>query len=443
MKETVTLGIREQQRLLVIDELAQGTMGLEEAAAVLGLSTRQVRRIVGSYQRDGVEALVHGNRSRTPINRIEDAIRAQVVTLATGRYAGINSTHLTELVAEREGIVLSTATVKRILAEAGIRSPKTRRQPRHRSRRPRSAKAGMLLQIDGSHHDWLEGRGPRLALIAGIDDATGTVPGAVFRQQEDAAGYLAMLQQVCCSVGLPLAVYHDQHGIFGVVDLKGTALYQMGRVRYEPTQVERVLAELGIGSIPAKSPQAKGRVERLFGTFQDRLVTELRLDGITTLADANAFLPPFLARFNAQFAVPAQEPDTAYRPWPVSLDPERIFCFRYRRRVGADNVVRFGEHRLQLLPTRERQHFARCEVDLYEQLDGRILVLYQDQVIASRDAPPEAPILRARGGPRPTTSTGPRREDRAAVTTSIDPTTPSRSVRTARKPAPDHPWRKR
>lgn len=443
MKETVTLGIREQQRLLVIDELEQGTMGLEEAAVVLRLSTRQVRRIVGSYRHDGVGALVHGNRDRAPVNRIDETIRARVVALAAGEYAGINSAHLTELLMEREGIVLSAATVKRILTAAGIRSPKTRRQPRHRRRRPRSPKEGMLLQIDGSHHDWLEGRGPKLVLIAGIDDATGVVPGAVFRQQEDAVGYLAMLQQVCCSVGLPVAVYHDQHGIFGVVDLKGTAVYQMSRVRYEPTQVERVLAELGIGSIPAKSPQAKGRVERLFGTFQDRLVTELRLEGITCLVDANAFLPTFLSRFNAQFAVPAEDPESAYRPWPVSLDPERIFCFRYRRTVGADNVVRLGEHRLQLLPTAGRQHFARCEVELCEQLDGRILVLYQEQVIASTDAPPEAPILRARGGPRPQISTRPRREDRAAVAVAAEPADANRSVRTPRKPAPDHPWRKR
>src|SRR5579872_5883376 len=231
--------------------------------------------------------------------------------------------------------------LKRILAKAGVDRPKTRRQPRHRRRRPRAPKAGMLLQIDGSHHAWLEERGPRLVLIAGIDDATGTVPAALFREREDAAGYLALLQQVCLTVGIPLAVYHDGHGIFGVVNLKGSRAYREGRIRYEPTQVERVLAELAIGSIAAQSPQAKGRIERLFGTCQDRLVTELRLAGAATIEEANTVLDTYLPRFNAQFAVPADDPVSAYRPWPEDLAPERIFCFKYQRQVGADNVVRF------------------------------------------------------------------------------------------------------
>lgn len=439
MKETVTLGIREQQRLQVIDEIERGGLSLDEAAAMLGLSTRQVRRIARSYREQGVGVLVHGNTTRTPVNRIPDEVRVAVLHLARTTYAGVNSQHLSELLDEREDIHLSAATVKRILTAGGVRSPKTRRRPRHRSRRPRYPKAGMLVQIDGSHHDWLEGRGPRLVLIAGIDDATGIVPAAIFGEREDAAGYLSMLRSLCLTVGLPLAVYHDQHGIFGVRDLKGTTAYGTGRIRYEPTQVERALAELGIGSIAATSPQAKGRIERLFGTFQDRLVTELRLAGATTIEEANRVLAAYLPRFNAQFAVPASEPASAYRPWPENLAPDRIFCFKYRRTVGADNVVRLGEHRLQLLPTRDRLHFATCEVEVCEQLDGAVTVRYGDQVVGTQPAPEEAPRLRARGGSRPILPE--TRRERRTATEPLLPDPSDRPPRTSRKPGPDHPWR--
>ncbi|HLJ66734.1 MAG TPA: ISNCY family transposase [Chloroflexota bacterium] len=442
MKETVTLGMREQHRLLVISEIERGEMRLEEGAAVLDLSVRQVRRLVAGYRVTGAASLVHGNHGRVPVNRVPAEIRQAVVALASDRYAGVNSQHLTELLLEHEGLALSPATVKRILAKAGVDRPKTRRQPRHRRRRPRAPKAGMLLQIDGSHHAWLEERGPRLVLIAGIDDATGTVPAALFREREDAAGYLALLQQVCLTVGIPLAVYHDGHGIFGVVNLKGSRAYREGRIRYEPTQVERVLAELAIGSIAAQSPQAKGRIERLFGTFQDRLVTELRLAGAATIEEANTVLDTYLPRFNAQFAVPADDPVSAYRPWPEDLAPERIFCFKYQRQVGADNVVRFEQHRLQLRPTRERRHFARCQVEVAEQLDGALVVRYREQVLATHPAPDEAPRLRARSGPRPTIQQT-RREECVAVPSASSDTQERHTLRTSRKPPPDHPWRQR
>jgi hypothetical protein len=174
---------------------------------------------------------------------LDVGIRQQVIALA-GKYAGCNQVYLTELLAEREGMTLSRSAVRQIRREAGIASPRTRRAPKHRKRRERYPRAGMLLQIDGSPHDWLEGRGPRLSLVAAIDDATGEVHGAVFREQEDAAGYLALVEQVAATYGIPLAVYHDRHGIFGQLPLTQDPL---GR-RNEPTQVERVLQELGIGS---------------------------------------------------------------------------------------------------------------------------------------------------------------------------------------------------
>lgn len=451
MTEDVTLNQKEQKRLIVLNRVLWEQMTGAEAAEVLGLSVRQLRRILAAYREDGAAALAHGNRGRAPAHTLGQDVRQRVRELARSTYVGINHQHLTELLAEREGIVLSASTVKRILAEVGLQSPRTRRAPQHRRRRERYPQEGMLLQMDGSSHDWLQGRGPKLALVAGIDDATGQVPGATFREQEDAAGYLVVLEQVVHSKGRPLAIYHDRHTIFGASVVLSIEQELVG-MRREPSQVERVLAELGISSIPARSPQAKGRIERLFGTFQDRLVTELRLAGISTHDAANAFLPGFLDRFNRQFAVPAQQEGSAYRPLGVELDPQTIFCFKYLRTVGADNTVRFGGQRLQIQPCHGRASYAKCRVEVAERLDGSLAISYQGHCLLTRSAPLEAPILRTRSGePRPTEvqppvaavaagSGGMWAADQQLPPAEPDPGRPH--VPTPRKPAPDHPWRR-
>ena len=240
--------------------------------------------------------MAHGNRGRQPAHRIDAGTREQVRALAGGRYAGCNQHHLTDLLAEREGIGVSRSTVRRILQEEGITSPRTHRVATHRTRRERYPKEGMLVQIDGSPHAWLGDRGPRLCLISSVDDATGTVPAALFREQEDSQGYLLLLRQLVTTVGRPVAVYHDRHSIFIPPSQQKLTVEEQLVATNATTQVHRALEALDIRSISAHSPQAKGRIERLFGTFQDRLVTELRLADITTLGDANRFLAPFLAR---------------------------------------------------------------------------------------------------------------------------------------------------
>jgi transposase len=185
-REAITLDTRAQQRLMVLTHVMAGELEHEPAAAVLELSVRQLRRLLDRYRTDGAAAFVHGNRGRTPVNRIDDALRAQIAELATTTYAGFNPVHLAETLAEDVGLALSARTVRRILAAAGVATIRTRRPRKHRSRRERMPRAGMLLQVDGSRHDWLEGRGPLLTLVAGIDDATGVFTGATFRAQEDA-----------------------------------------------------------------------------------------------------------------------------------------------------------------------------------------------------------------------------------------------------------------
>jgi len=354
---------REQARLQVLNRVLEGVYGVREAAGVLGISERHGWRLLAAYRKEGVAAVIHGNRGRQPRHTIPEALKAMVRELAQGRYQGVNHCHLTDLLREREGIALSRPTVRRILTAVGLRSPCRRRPPSHRVRRERSPQEGMLLQVDGSRHDWLEGRGPYLTLVGAIDDATGTVPAALFREQEDAQGYLLLLGETIRGKGIPLALYSDRHGIFQVNPKQPESLEEQLAGERQPTQVGRALRELGVHLILAHSPQAKGRVERLWGTFQDRLGVELRLAGACTLEETNGVLRDFLPRFNTQFGVPPAQPGSAYRPPEPGICLEGVLCFKYQRTVAKDNTVRFGGHTLQLLPGSDRLSYAHARVE--------------------------------------------------------------------------------
>ncbi|CAN5630574.1 ISNCY family transposase [soil metagenome] len=427
MKETVTLTQAEQTRVLILNRILQGHLTAADAAELLSLSVRQVRRLLASYREDGVAAIAHGNRGRTPAHTLPPTVRQHIITLAQTRYAGCNDQHLTELLAEHEGLHLSRSSLRRILRSVGLRSPRTRRAPKHRQRRERKAQPGMLVQIDGSPHRWLEARAPRCSLMAAIDDATSQVVAAVFREHEDSHGYFLLLQQLVTSQGCPVAVYHDRHSIFRPVSGKETLDEHLAGQR-TLTQFGRLLTELGISSVVARSPQAKGRVERLFGTFQDRLVTELRLAGVTSLAAANTFLETFLPRYNARFAVPARDSSSAYRPLDPARDLQQLFAFTYARIVAADNTIQFGQQQLQIQPDRQRTSYTRATVSVQERLDGSLAIVYQGRTLLTQPAPldTEAHTTLLQDSPSPVV-------ERTEVP---PPTATPRS-----RPAPDHPWR--
>jgi len=193
MRQTVTLNREEQKRLMVLSAVREGRLGAGEAVVGLGLSVRHVRRLLARFRQEGAAGIAHGNRGERPYNKLDDSVRARVRELAQSKYSGLNTQHLAELLSEREGLALSRSTVRRVLLGAGIRSPRTRRAPHHRSRRERRAQQGMLLQIDGSPHDWLEDRGPGFCLVGAIDDATNEVPYALFRKEEGTQGYFELL----------------------------------------------------------------------------------------------------------------------------------------------------------------------------------------------------------------------------------------------------------
>jgi transposase len=392
--ENVTLNPKAQCRLQVLNEINQGKLRLKQGAILMELSLRHTKRLLASYRSKGAAALAHGNRGHLPYNKIDPVIREAVIELAKSKYRGFNQQHFSEKLEEEEGIPLSRSTVRRVLLESGIASPCKRRAPKHRGRRPRYPKPGMLLQTDGSSHDWLEGRGPWLCLIGAIDDATNEVPYAHFQDQEDTLGYMRMLREIALKQGVPLALYHDQHSIFEISSDKLPSLEEQLAGKKPVTQLGRLLTELGINSISAKSPQAKGRVERLWKTFQDRLASELRLAGARNLIEANQVLEQFLPEYNQKFKVPAQAAGSAYRPLSEHCKEEECFCLRYPRIVGTDNVIRFEQQRWQILPSDHRRSYARCQVEVRINLKGKLGVYYQGQSLVIQPAPAEATVLR-------------------------------------------------
>src|SRR6266446_6044275 len=332
-QETFTLSQKELQRVSVINACIRGDMACARAAALLCLSVRQIKRLKKRMREDGEAALAHANRGRPSHRRLPDAVRERIVQLSRGTYAGFNDHHLCEELVEREGFSLSRETLRRLLRKNGLGSPRKRRAPTHRQRRLRSARQGELVQLDGSPHDWLEGRGPRLTALGLQDDATGKILAAQFFASESAAGYLTLLRQLLRRHGTPLALYGDRSGIFVRNDDFWTVEEQLAGKR-QPTQFGRALEQLGITFIAARSPQAKGRIERLWGVLQDRLTSELRLAQACHLHSANRVLRRFVTDYNRRFARQPRENPTAWRAAPESL--ERICCFLHERIVSND-----------------------------------------------------------------------------------------------------------
>ncbi len=421
MKEKVTLNLEEQKRLMVLNQVEASKLPRSQAVELLTISPRHLKRLIAAYRKDGAGALAHGNRGKSPHNALDEELKTQVLELAQGKYTGFNTQHFTDSLKEREKIDISRSSVRRILLNAGIKSPKRRRPPKHRSRRERYPQEGMMLQIDGSPHDWLEGRGPSFTLIGAIDDATGKVPYAIFRDQEDSEGYFLLLRGIVERYGIPLALYHDRHTIFESPQNKPESVEDQLEGRRNLTQFGRLLVELGINSISAKSPQAKGRVERLWGTFQDRLVSEMRLAGARTMEEANRVLAEYLPHFNRDFQVTPEEPELAYGKPGSGFVPDRYFCYKYRRVVGGDNVVRFNGRRLQIVPSNGRVSYAHARVEVHVKLDNTLAVYYQEQYLTIRPAPADAPLQRS-----------------MTKNPDVGPAVVSRKTSV---PAPNHPWR--
>ncbi len=449
--ETLTMSRKEVPRAGLVKAALIGRITNPQGATALHLSVRQFQRLKRRFRVDGAHGVLHRSRGRPSPRRLAPALRQRVAELMQTTYAGFNDVHLTEKLEEVEGLRLSRESVRRLRRALGLPAKHRRRPKQHRTRRTPEAQMGALVQLDGSPFDWLEGRGPAMTLHGMVDDASTRVLALHFRPTEDLHGYATVLRQTCTQYGLPLALYGDRLNVFVRNDSHWTLEEELQGAQ-EPTHFGRMLRELGIGYIPAGSPQAKGRIERLWRTLQDRLVSELRLRGIATLEAANASLPEFLADFNRRFAHPPADLTPAWRPAPRDLAP--ILSCRYTRTVARDNTVRLAERSVQLPPGPRGRSYAGCRVELRECLDGRLLAFYQGVQIATAPGPGPHFALKPREAPHENrarrlralrnASEGGGRSVDTLETGAVRPHTaaPRPSPHPTRQPPPAHPWRR-
>lgn len=377
-----TLTMRDEKRLEVIHRVYRSELTVEQAALILGISERQCYRVKARVGKAGAKGVVHGNRGRVSQRKTKEKVVKRIVELARGKYKDFNDHHLTEKLKGQEKIELSREKVRRILRAEGIASPKKRRGIKHRSRRERRASEGMMLQVDGSPHDWLQGRGPRLCLIGAIDDATSKVMGALFVDAESSWGYFKLFSEIFTEHGVPQSIYTDCHSVFWT-DRQPTLAEQLIN-RKPTTEVGRGLEELGVTLILAHSPQAKGRIERLWNTFQDRLVSELRLARAKTIEQATVVLHRYLPVHNRKFARPAKA-QPAWRKLSA-LQIQRALCFKQQRTVAKDNTVTFDRVVLQIPKTSPYRSYVNKRIDVHVLLDGALELFYKTEKIATFDS---------------------------------------------------------
>jgi hypothetical protein len=366
----------ELRRIEVLSEVLAGRRTEVSAAAILGLSTRQTRRLMVAYRDGGGGAMIHKARGRTSNNQLISGIREYVVELVRSRYADFGPSLAAEVLLAKDGVKVSRETLRKWMVADGLWLSRKQRRSFHQPRLRRES-YGELIQIDGSDHRWFEDRGTACSLLVFIDDATGKLMQLRFVPSESTSSYFDCLRGYLDAHGCPVAFYSDKHSVFRI-----NREAQGGQGM---TQFGRALAELNIEIICANSSQAKGRVERANRTLQDRLVKELRLENVCDMQAGNAFLPEFLERFNEKFAVTAARPEDLHRR--LALSSERlsdILCHREQRHVGQQLTLAYDRKQLILDRSAVSEELGGQYVDLYDFADGRLEVRWRGDVLPYR-----------------------------------------------------------
>ena len=374
-KDIIMASQRELKRLHVVQKVIEGRLKRTEAADMLSLSIRQVGRIIIRVKEEGARGVVHRTRGQESNRKLPQEVKDQVLTLYRKSYEGFGPTLAQEKLLERDGIRISDETLRIWLIEEGLWKKK-RKGSQHRQWRPRKDRYGQMIQLDGSKHDWFEGRGPECVFMGYIDDATGKVYGK-FYEYEGTIPAMDSFRRYIRKHGIPMSLYMDKHTTYKSTgkptiedELNGT----------EPvSEFGRALEELGVELIHAHSPQAKGRVERLFGTLQDRLVKEMRLRGISSIAEANEFLKEYLPIYNRRFAKKAAEAENLHRPIPKGLNLERILCIKTERTVRNDFTI---AHDRKLYQIEEAVKTKKLMVEQYT--DGSMAIWCKEQKVKFR-----------------------------------------------------------
>ena len=412
MDQLLTMSNREITRLEAMQRIKDKRLTQKEAARMLNLSVRQIKRLFRAYKARGAKGLISARRGKASNHRIDAQVEQQALDVLKEKYADFGPTLAHEKLTEVHGVAMSRESVRKLMIVEGMWKPKRAKKPPTHPMRERRACFGELVQIDGSDHAWFEERGPRCTLLVYIDDATGQLLELRFVPEETFFGYCVASRHYFERYGKPVAFYSDKHGIFRVNQPR-----PLGSTS-GLTQFGRAMQELDIQIICANSPQAKGRIERANQTLQDRLVKELRLRGISDIDSANAYLHAFRQDFNRRFAVQPRSNHDAHRPLLKTENLEVVLTHQETRTLSKNLTVQANQVIYQIQSDRPGYALRNAQVTVCENAQGEVTILYKNQPLAY------------------TLFHKPPRQAQVVDTKSLD-----RQIKSPKPPAPDHPWR--
>lgn len=410
----IRMSVKEAKRIGVIQRVIENSITQVKAGGILGLSTRQVRRITKRYEEEGERGLIHKLRGKLSGRRRRD--RDKILEIYQKRYHDFGPLFASEKLFEIEKIKISHETLRKWLWGTGKEHGWIRRKRPHKKWRERREHFGEMVQVDGSHHDWLEGRGPLLVLMGHTDDATGKVR-ARFYEYEGVKPAMGIMYRHIEKYGIPLSVYLDKHSTYKTT--RHQTIKEQLMDEEAITQYERAMKELGVEVIHANSPQAKGRIENRFGTLQDRLIKEMRLKGISTMDGANKFLEEYLPKFNTRFSVPARSGIDLHRKAPDVCILKSILCIKEERVLKKDSTVRY-KGKVYLITNQIDSRVNKVTIE--DRLDGSIWIKHKDWYLKYKEIEPKVKVS----------------EDKLKLGKQ---TIKWRKYNKNSKPAKDHPWR--
>lgn len=382
---------KEIKRATLIEACIKGQCTIKQVAVALGLSERRVKQIKKEVKENGVKSIQHGNRGRKPKNTISNEVKNKILELRRSyEYEISNFKHFQELLKERENIDISYSALYNILRSAGIKSPKKHRKSKLHHRRKRKECEGMMLQADGTPFDWF-GTGEQYSLHGFIDDATGKITGLYMCKNECLLGYLEVLRQTLENYGIPISLYPDKYSVFfppKKVDDHITIEEQLNGREKGITQFGRIVEELGIDMFPANSPQAKGRIERLWETLQSRLVTEFRINNITTIKSANEFFNSYIPKYNEKFSVTPSNSKSVYLKLPKRYNLDELLCVKFERTIDNAGVFSLNNSKFQVLdkslpPKTKVQIYLSQKIGMRVKSNNKILDVEPLEIISN------------------------------------------------------------
>ena len=376
VENLVTMSKKELSRYTALEQVLEKRMKQVKAAEMLGISERHFRRLIKAYKEQGAAGLLSKKRGKPSNRRLPEKLKSKTLNLMKTKYEGFGPTLGSEKLKENEEITISKETLRQWMIEEGLWKDRKLKKPKLHQRRNRRAREGELIQMDGSPHDWFERRRDKCCLLGFIDDATSKIKHLRFEEVESTKGYLKSFKEYIEKHGKPISCYSDRHSIFRITRKED------GYIQKNITQLGRALKELDIELICANSPQAKGRIERLFNTLQDRLVKELRLKKITSLEEANKYLPQYIEKHNKQFAIEAEQEENAHRKAEEKLG--EILCWKTEKTITKNLEICHEGKILQIQeePTRTMQ---KSKATVIETLDGEIKIIYKGKELKYRE----------------------------------------------------------